>query len=594
MAENPGVFRIREQLAGLVRAPVRFPLTLACAVGWAGVTIVQEHRTYWFDYQQVQEYQVYLLLGLFASLSAALFAEARGWPAWARHLLSAGAAAAVVLIAWLGWTGRNPYSSPAFLFMGPGLVLLMIVAPYLRRDAENHLIWNFNYCSWTSAVFGLLVALVVAIGGVAVLGALEVLFGLDIPGKWYFDVWIVSMSVIWPWQTLAGVPGGFEEAERDYSPRWFEYLISWLLMPLALLYLALLYAFAVKITVQWSLPQGQVGWLVGGFAGFGLAVWHAAHPLRETGNRMVRAYFKYFHAALVVPVLLLAVGTGARVAEYGITEKRYGLIVLTCWLAGTAAYGIWRRTPRLNVAPVSFAVLLILAAFGPWGAKSVSVTSQLGHLESLLAEAGILIEGRIVPDEGVAGPREVSRISNIVDYMRRTGKLEHLNTWLADAGATPTGDEDNEALLAHMGLEYVDRWREAGSFSYSVGEYETIGVAGFEVAHQMTFNAANIDIVTAGEAGRRYEARFDGQLLYVTVAGRPQPRLVFNLDQLAETLRPMEIEWGDPAGRAAMTLDAADGGLHARLHVETLSGRRTPAGNEIDYGSGVLLVGRVE
>lgn len=591
MVENPGFFSIREQLAGLVRAPVRFPVTLACAAGWAGITILREHYRFWFDDQQVELVQVYLLLGFFASLSATLFAEGRGWPVWRRLLLSAGGAGLAVLIAYLGSTGRNAYQSPAFLFMGPGLVLLMIVAPYLRRGAENHLIWNFNLHSWTSAAFGLLVALVVGAGGAAALGALEVLFGLNIHGDWYGDVWIVSMSVIWPWQTLAGVPGGFDDAEKDASPRWVEYLISWLLMPLGLVYLALLYAFAVKITVQWSLPQGQVGWLVGGFAGFGLAVWHAAHPLRETGNRLVRAYFKYFHFALVVPVLLLAVGTGARVAEYGITEKRYGLVVLTLWLAGIAAWGIWKRTPKLNIAPVSFALLLILAAFGPWGASSVSIGSQLRHLESLLAEAGVLVGGKVQPGEGLADPRELKRISSIVQYMRSSGKKESLFGWLSDAGVELEKDPWGPEILAALGLDYVDEWERDGSFSHTADEYETFEVAGFDIAHRLSLSGNKGETLAVGNGSRRYRIRFDGKVFNVTVVGQPDATVDFDLDAMAERLASGEIAWDSPDWLKAMTLDAAAGGLRARLLVERMSGQSTAAGNEIDYGRAVLLVG---
>ena len=103
--------------------------------------------------------------------------------------------------------------------------------------------------------------------------------------------------------------------------------------------------------MTWNLPRGTIGWLVGGFAAFGLAVWSAAYPMRESGNPLVRLYCRYFHFALFVPVLLLAAGVGARVAEYGVTEKRYALVLLTAWLAGIAMYGVLRRPVRLTVAP---------------------------------------------------------------------------------------------------------------------------------------------------------------------------------------------------------------------------------------------------
>ena len=208
MTESTGTRNFTARFAGLVHAPVRFPLTLACAVGWAGITMAREHFASGLDWDLVQEIQVYLLLGFFASLAATLFAEGREWPVWRRLLLSAVALGLAAGIAYIGPAGRDAYESPAFLFMLPGLILLMIVAPFLRRGAENYAIWEFNFRCWTSAAFGLVVALVIALGGTAFLGALETLFGLNIDGDYYGDVWRISMSVHCPWQTLAGVPGG--------------------------------------------------------------------------------------------------------------------------------------------------------------------------------------------------------------------------------------------------------------------------------------------------------------------------------------------------------------------------------------------------
>ena len=135
----------------------------------------------------------------------------------------------------------------------------------------------------------------------------------------------------------------------------YPFSLQSLLVPLALIYLVLLFGFAAKSLATWDLPRGTVGWLVGGFAAFGLAVWSAVWPFRETGNRLARLYHRYFHYALVVPVILLAIGVGVRVAEYGITEKRYALILMTVWLGGIALYGIFARPARLAIAPAAFA-----------------------------------------------------------------------------------------------------------------------------------------------------------------------------------------------------------------------------------------------
>jgi hypothetical protein len=594
MTDTVGFSPLRTLRSGLMSAPFRFPVPLACAAGWAAVTIAKTHDVGDLAWDDVEQWQVLLISGLFLSLAAMLFAEGGGWGRLRSLGLAVAALALAALVVYLD-DSSNAWESPGFYLLVPGGILSMIVAPFLRRGTDDRAVWDFNLASWLSVLFGLIVAVGLGFGAVALLGGLETLFGLDIDGDYYQDTWIFCLSLLWPWQTLAGIPGACEESVDKAPPRWAEYVVSWLLVPLALIYLLLLYGFAAKSLMAWDLPRGTVGWLVGGFAAFGLAVWSAAWPFRETGNRLVRLYHRYFHYVLVVPVLLLAIGVGVRVADYGITEKRYALILLTLWLGGIALYGILARPARLAVAPAAFAALLIAGAIGPWGATSVSIRSQLSQLEGLLAEAGILVAGKIAPEEGLAGPKEVKRISSIVRYMRHGGRRDDLEAWLEKAGAKPAGKEDNEALLALMGLDYVEEWEDESRFSYSVGETQTADVSGFDVAYNLNFDDGGSTEFGVERNGARYLVTWNGNIVSVANAATPANKVSFDLAALAETLRPMELSYDDPDSDRAMTLEASGNGLRARLHVEHMNGRRTGFGNnEIDYGNGLLLVGRME
>lgn len=594
MTDATGFSPFRNMLSGLLRAPLRFPVTLACAAAWAGVTMADVHDVGGITWENVDQWQVLFISGLFLSLAATLFAEGRSWDKLRSLGLAAAALAFTGLVVYLQ-ADSDVWESPGFYLLTPGGILAMIVAPFLRRGADDRAVWDFNLASGLSILFGLIVAVGLGLGTMAVLGGLDILFGLDIDDNLYQDTWIVCMSVIWPWQTLAGIPGACDEPADKAPPRWVAYIVSWMLIPLALIYLLLLYGFAVKVLVTWELPQGTVGWLVGGFAAFGLAVWSAAWPFRETGNRLARLYHRFFHYALVVPVFLLAVGVGVRIAEYGITEKRYGLILLTLWLGGIALYGILARPARLAIAPAAFAAMLIAGAAGPWGATSVSIRSQMNQLESMLAEAGILIDGKINPEEGVAGPKEVKRISSIVRYLRRGGRRDDLHAWLEDAGAKPAGNEDSEALLALMGLDYVEEWEDEGYFSYSVGEPTTVDISGFDIAHNMDFGDDGTTEIGAGDSGPRYTVARNSGILSITEIGHRANRVSFDLNALAEQLRPVELNYNDPDSTKAMTLEATENGLRARLYVKSMNGRRNGFGtSDLDYGSGLLLIGRGE
>jgi hypothetical protein len=79
MTDATGFSPFRNMLSGLMRAPLRFPVTLACAAAWAGITIARTHGVGDLTWNDVEQWQVFLIGGLFLSLAATLFAEGRGW-----------------------------------------------------------------------------------------------------------------------------------------------------------------------------------------------------------------------------------------------------------------------------------------------------------------------------------------------------------------------------------------------------------------------------------------------------------------------------------------------------------------------------------
>lgn len=594
MSESTVFSPFRNLLAGFLRAPLRFPVTLACAAAWAAVTVARTHRWTDMTWDEAGVWQVFLLGGLFLSLAAKLYAEGRGWNWWKSHGLALAALAFAGLAMWLQHD-KEPWESPAFYLLVPGSALLMVVAHFLRPGVGDRAIWDFNLQSWLSVLFGGIIAIGLALGIVAVFGGLEILFQIDITSKAYEDAWIVCMSLVWPWQTLAGIPGQCDDADETKAPpRWTEYVATWLLIPLALVYLGLLYAFAAKSLITWDLPRGTVGWMVGGFAAFGLAVWSAAWPFRETGNMLARLYARWFHYALLVPVLLLTVGIAVRVAEYGITERRYALILLTLWLGGIAVYGIIARPARLAVAPAIFGAMLLAGSVGPWGAGAVSVRSQIGQLQALLAETGIYADGRIEPLAGVAGPEEAKRISSIVRYLRGGSGREALQAWMTQAGATVYMDSSREDIMAAMGLDYIDEWEDNNYFSYSVGEPGTVGISGFDLAYNLDLSDEDTEEFGL-QGGPRYKAAMGANRIAIAETGRPDSMVEFDLAALAEAVRPLDLNYNDPDSTRAMTLDGSTAGLRVRLYVRHMSGNRDAfGGDRINYVTGLLLIGRGE
>ncbi|QEK52551.1 DUF4153 domain-containing protein [Pedobacter aquae] len=174
--------------------------------------------------------------------------------------------------------------------------------------------------------------------------------------------------------------------------------------PLASIYLLILLAYEGKILVEWHLPNGFVSILILGYAVFGMLSLLLVHPLRNLEeNKWIKLFSKSFYLFLIPLIVLLVLAVYTRVSDYGITESRYVLIVLTLWLGFITLYFLIKGQEQIRMIPISLCVIAIIISFGPWGLQSISRNSQQKRLSTLLTAK--------------ADKERDQEIRNIVDYL---------------------------------------------------------------------------------------------------------------------------------------------------------------------------------
>lgn len=579
----------------------RFPLPAAAACGATVFALAKEHRVELlqgvvFNSEAFQ----FLILGFFATLLAKLVAERRGVGrngvggflglAIAVPLLAL--AATVVHGSWAG--GNDIFPDPAMAFLFGGLVFLIMATPFRAGESGNAALWDFNRIALTGMIFGFTVAVILGAGLNAVLFALEELFGIDVPRKLNSDIWIVCFCLIWPWRALSSMPSNFDAPDGDYCPRWIGFIARYIYVPLASVYLVILYAFAVKIGVQWDLPKGQIAWLVCWFALVGVATKLTIYPLRDSGHRLLRLFDRCFFPALFLPAGLLAIAVGVRVEAYGLTEERYLLILLTVWLFVLALFFSFGGR-RLVVAPLLLGVFLVFASVGPWSAVDISIRSQIARLEPLLIENGFMSDGRLAQHDRPVSFETSKQISAIVTYLTAEHRRPHFIAWL-DGRETALGLSAGwrtKAFVEALGLPFVSRWQRELRFTLRVPETSALPVAGYDIAMRQRFWRTGKDHrVTDPASGRTYRLVFVPVAGTVTVSDESGRMVKFDLGRLAENLDafsgPTSKKISDP--RKA-TLDGEDGPLRVRLVVMSLTGSQRDGGTKISNVDGFFLFG---
>ena len=593
----------RDLALGLKATILRFPLPVALTALQVALLMAWNHDLGVFDREDEHfRAAAFLLLALFGALGSDLLAEGLGWSRPKGLALSLG----LVLL-----LGLRSFTLPAtdeavwnalLLPLLPAGLLFVACAPFLARLGADDAFWDFNRGLWLSAAFGLLAGMIFALGLHAFCAALEALFELDIDGDIYDDNWILGLALVWPLQALSGVPKGFADPEAGYCPTWARHLIGLFLVPFTLAYLLLLYAYGAKTLIAWDLPRGELGFLVAGCAAFGVATFLFAHPLRDSGNLLVRRFCRFFHLALLVPAGLLLLAIAVRIEAYGVTEPRYAVAVFGLWLLGIALAFTFRRRPKpgpgpgLMLLPLSLACLLALGSFGPWGGFGVSTDSQVTRLERLLARNGLLAEGQALRAAGPIDRSDEAEISAIARYLKRMGKQPALAPLLSalelDLAARPSAQN----IVAALGLTF--RWPgdDPDREYYHASSPDQLDVTPFQVYRELLLDTPyRTEVDVKSDAGR-YLVRLDGTAGRLSVTEENGPSLDFDLAALRTRLKPRAESDGSTTqgtlSQEEMTLESREGGLHLRLILDAVTFEHGAEGLKVNDISGVLLIGR--
>jgi hypothetical protein len=300
------------------------------------------------------------------------------------------------------------------------LHLLIAFIPFVGNYQELAF-WEYNKTLFLRIISSFIYATFI-FGGIALaLLSMEYLFNFKINPKNYFRLWSLCYVLFQTFHFVSGIPRSPQNLESSYSyPKGLKVFVQFVLIPLVSLYLFILLSYEIKIALAWSLPKGFVGWMISIMSVLGILNILLIYPIQEDEkNKWVSKYVKAFFIALLPLLTLLYLATFRRLGDYGITEKRYFLMVIAFWLSFITLYFLLKKERRLSIVPSSLALLAFLSSFGPWGASSLSLRSQKARFEKLLTEQQLLVEGKIQSIKTQLSFEQRRELSSLLSYFNQ-------------------------------------------------------------------------------------------------------------------------------------------------------------------------------
>ncbi len=488
----PSLSFITQQAAVTFR---RFPLALInAAVGTIAAVLLINHEGYHPD-SILTNIMMTTALGISFLTTIVVVGEKRKWSSGTT--LAAQLVGVVVLVGYVFTLPRNIDGAPyihliRFAILFVGMHLLTAAAPFAGKNEPNGF-WQYNKELFLRILTAFLFSGVLWIGLAVALQAMHHLFDINISEKRYAELWVVIIGIFNTWFFLAGVADDLDKLNLETAyPRGLKILTQYILLPLVVIYLLILYAYMGKILFEQSLPKGWVSTLILSFSIAGILALLLVHPIKDwVENVWIRTVSKWYYVVLIPLDIMLLIAIWQRTSDYGITVNRYIVIVLAFWLTAITLYFVISKTKNIKVIPTTLCIIAFCSAFGPWGAFDVSLNSQLDRLQPLLVKNGILVDEKIRKTTRQVQFEDKKEISSIIRYLVETHGTVSIQPWFetqldtmgtgAYGSGTNIRHQQPQLVVAMMGIDYVTQWQSSisGQYDYSSDRKRAIDIEGY-------------------------------------------------------------------------------------------------------------------
>ncbi len=445
-------------------------------------------------------------LGLLLSLACTLFIESSGFKQLKSLLLKAAAALLATSLIFLLNPLTNHADQMRFFLLSLSFHLLVSFSAFIRRGSIQGF-WQFNKTLFLRLLSGILYSAVLFLGLAAAIGAMNFLFNVNFEFDTFYILWVCIAGIFNTIFFLAGLPENLSALDDDFSyPKGLKVFTQYVLIPLATVYLIILLAYEIKILIAWNLPKGLVSNLILGYAVFGILSLLLVFPVREQdGNKWIKTYARSFYFLMLPLLVLLFLAVGSRVFRYGITEPRYFLIVLACWLLFISVYFLISSKQNIKLIPISLCILTILSVYGPQSAFSVSRYSQKRILVNIFKQNHSFTNGRFVPLKKIS-EKEAKRAMATLAHLIRQYDLEVLQPYidrdLSEVTDSLSKKKNHSNYRDYSRYELLDdkiTWANNhlgfAGFSPYTGKYDAVNSTAFTNSYTIISKQSDVAIV---------------------------------------------------------------------------------------------------
>lgn len=360
------------------------------------------------------------------------------------------------------------------------LIVILIALGYLGFIIMPYLLKRISFPIYvlkiaTTFFITILYSLVLYLGTISIVFALEQLFNLNVSYTLYTDIWIFIAGFFSVTFFLGNVPAKDALFDLTNYTKIYRYLFTIIVIPLLGIFTVILYAYFVKILIGGELPKGVIASLVLWYGLISGVILFFVQPLLES-NLIARWFRRLYPFALMIPVGMMFYSLYLRIAQYGITPPRYYSVLAGIWILGTLVYTIAHKKFIPQMLVLYGMILLFISAVGPLDAYKMTMRDQSSRFTKLLTTVDMLDEdGMIKPNSSLSEDEQ----KEVLSYIHYAEDIECL-TLLKPVPKHYSYKTTKEILGFEDDFSYDYSSREYNYYSYSFDASSIIDITEYD------------------------------------------------------------------------------------------------------------------
>ncbi|WP_028122416.1 DUF4153 domain-containing protein [Epilithonimonas tenax] len=478
--------------------------------------------------------------------------------------------------------------------------LFVSFAAFFRKKTEMDF-WQYNKNLFIN-IFLTAVFTGVLTGGVELaIVAVDQLFDFNFKDKIYLRVFyflaIFGSSLIF----LLFNEKGLQYLEKEGSyPVVLKFFTQYILIPLLIIYVVILYFYSAKILIHWELPRGWVSYLVLAYSVVGILALLLVHPLKENSAKSwVKMFSKIFYFTLIPLLILLFTAIFTRILDYGYTEPRYFVVLLSVWLASVVFYFIIDKNASIKFIPTSLFGFGLFALIFPFlNTFSVAKRSQKNQLMEILTKHKLLDKNQKIDFSQKIADSTATEIASKFGFLAKRNEgaslLQLIDVKKQKELAKNINDSNNSYSVYYSAkdqfsnIKKTDRSTSDGARLELISNQQIINVSDYD--YVLYFNRYNHSSKTMGNDTFEIFDRITDE--------EPQLKVILNSDEEADfsgLIKDLTIKYKGKTGKINLPEMAVEADLEnyhlkitfGNLIIKTSKDNTSPS---IDFENAYLLI----